>query len=348
MVVDLRAARSRARSVFVSVGARAGDGRKLAVSIEDWSGEAEMGTHADIRTFTCPQCGATQHFDPTTRTLSCPFCGTNLALDPVPAVPVDSVPVDKRGILPFAIDREDALARLRTWLGGSFWSPNDLAACAAVDVTAGVYVPHYRFTLSVHANWTGAYAQTHYRTEVYTENDYEGRPVTRSREVPYTVWYPESGRHDGVHTTLVCASQGLTQQEADAVRPFDLKAARRDQADYLAGFSTELPRIPVDESWRNAGSARIDALIGGACAGMTEQLRTYNWVTEQSSESLLWLPIWIYRYRYGERFHRVVMNGQTGRIAGERPVSPRKVIVAVLVVAIAVLIILVTIHLRSA
>ena len=66
--------------------------------------------------------------------------------------------------------------------------------------------------------------------------------------MPYTVWYPESGQHDGTHSTLVCASQGLTQREADALLPFDLDTARPDQPEYLAGFSTELPRFPVDEA----------------------------------------------------------------------------------------------------
>jgi uncharacterized protein (DUF983 family) len=301
-----------------------------------------------IRTFTCPQCGATQHFDPATRTLSCPFCGTNLELDPAPAAPVDSVPAELRDIVPFAIAHADALARLRTWLGKAFWSPNDLASRAAVDVTAGIYVPHYGFILDVHANWTGAYAQTHYRTEVSTTTDANGNTQVRSRQVPYTVWYPESGQHDGTYATLVCASRGLTQREADALLPFDVDAARPDRSDYLAGFSTELPRFPVAEAWRSAGNERIDAQVRSACAAMTGQLRTYHWVTEQASETLLWLPVWIYRYRYGEQFHRVVMNGQTGKVSGDRPVSPRKVGVAVLAVLIAAVILFTALHVRSA
>ena len=81
---------------------------------------------------------------------------------------------------------------------------------------------------------------------------------------------------------------------------------------------------------------------------MTGQLRTYHWIIEQSSETLLWLPVWMYRYRYGERFHRVVMNGQSGKISGDRPISPRKVGIAVLAVLIAALVLFTALHMHAA
>lgn len=81
---------------------------------------------------------------------------------------------------------------------------------------------------------------------------------------------------------------------------------------------------------------------------MTEELRTYHWVMDEFGQTLIWLPVWIYGYRYGERYHRVVMNGQTGKIAGERPISARKVGVAILTVMVAALLIVIAIHLRSA
>ncbi len=81
---------------------------------------------------------------------------------------------------------------------------------------------------------------------------------------------------------------------------------------------------------------------------MTEELRTYHWAMDQFGQTLIWLPVWICGYHYGERYHRVVMNGQTGKVAGERPVSARKMSIAILSVAIVVFITLIAIHMRSA
>ena len=41
------------------------------------------------------------------------------------------------------------------------------------------------------------------------------------------------------------------------------------------------------------------------------------------------LPIWVAAYRYRGQAYRVVINGQTGRVQGERPWSAWKIAVAV-------------------
>jgi len=42
------------------------------------------------------------------------------------------------------------------------------------------------------------------------------------------------------------------------------------------------------------------------------------------------LPIWVAAYRYGGRSFRIVINGQTGRVQGERPYSAWKIALAVI------------------
>ncbi len=41
------------------------------------------------------------------------------------------------------------------------------------------------------------------------------------------------------------------------------------------------------------------------------------------------LPIWVFRYSYKGEDRRAVMNGQTGAIHGDRPVSALKVALAI-------------------
>jgi hypothetical protein len=296
-----------------------------------------------VRTFTCPNCGATQTFDPSQRSLVCPFCGTPVVLDQDMQSPGAEVPAESRFIVPFAVPKERSVEILRAWLGGSFFAPNDLKSRAALDAGKGVYIPFYRFECACHSNWTGEYSQTQYRTEWVEVADNDGNTRNESRQVPYTVWFPENGEHDGRHMTLVTASTGLTQAEADALLPFPQEEAKPDSPNYLAGFTSEEPHFTMEEGWRN-GEGRIMEMERQACSQMTERLRSVNTTIQERVGALVLLPIWIYGYMYNNNHFRVVVNGQTGEVQGQRPTSTMKVAVvtvaALLVVILAIILIL--------
>jgi hypothetical protein len=67
-----------------------------------------------------------------------------------------------------------------------------------------------------------------------------------------------------------------------------------------------------------------------------------EWTTafREVADDLLLLPFWIGAYTYKGKVYRFVLNGQTGRAAGTRPMSPWK-IAAVLLVVLALLAVLV-------
>jgi hypothetical protein len=54
--------------------------------------------------------------------------------------------------------------------------------------------------------------------------------------------------------------------------------------------------------------------------------------TEYSAETFkhVLLPIWMAAYKYNGRTYRFVVNGQTGRVQGERPYSVWKIAFAIL------------------
>ena len=58
--------------------------------------------------------------------------------------------------------------------------------------------------------------------------------------------------------------------------------------------------------------------------------------TEYSAESFkhVLLPVWMAAYKYNAKTYRFVVNGQTGKVQGERPYSAWKIAFAVLVAAL--------------
>ena len=124
---------------------------------------ANCGTEAPIRAdstasrptivathnFECQGCGASMSYDASAQTLRCPFCGSERLEGQQ-----DQKMLRPKWIVPFAIDQNDALARLRQWLASSYWRPGDLAQTAEVTKLTQVYVPHWVFAARVYTYWT--------------------------------------------------------------------------------------------------------------------------------------------------------------------------------------------------
>src|SRR4029450_12285680 len=84
-------------------------------------------TYLATRNFVCQGCGASMSYDASAQTLRCPFCDSTKLEEQK-----DVKMLRPQSFVPFAIEEHDALARLRQWLGSSFWRPGDLAQRAEV------------------------------------------------------------------------------------------------------------------------------------------------------------------------------------------------------------------------
>src|SRR5918996_867902 len=115
------------------------------------SKRTQLATH----NFQCQGCGASMSYDASAQTLRCPFCGSE-KLDEQK----DAKGLRPQSVVPFTIDQKDALARLRQWLGSSFWRPGDLAQAAVVTTLTQVYVPYWIFAARVFTYWTADTSQT--------------------------------------------------------------------------------------------------------------------------------------------------------------------------------------------
>ena len=158
-------------------------------------------TQLSTHNFECQGCGASMSYDASAQTLHCPFCGSERMEQQQ-----DATTLRPEWVVPFAIDQNDALARLRQFWGASFWRPGDLARAAQVTRLTQVYVPYWVFAAKVFTHWTADSSQT--------------PPGARGD------WYPVSGDNRSNYSgLLVGASSVLSPAETHAIQPFDLSAA---------------------------------------------------------------------------------------------------------------------------
>jgi hypothetical protein len=239
-------------------------------------------------------------------------------------------------VVPFRVPQRGALDRLRVYLDGKRWAPRELRQLR-VDGRGlrGVLVPFLAYDGVVRSEYRSKVGIHWYRTETYTDS--EGK--TQTRTVTETEWFELSGTAARqVVDHLVTASVGLAESEANAIEPFDLGWAQPFDARLLAGYEAELPSVATRDAdqmaateLRDLEAARIThTLLPGDVNQMT-------WIAskvEISARKLLLLPIWIATYHHGQGDRAIVLrllvNGQTGEVVGDVPVSRWKIAAAVL------------------
>src|SRR5690606_28850902 len=172
--------------------------------------------------------------------------------------------------------------------------------------------------------WEGEVSQTHSRPVQRTRTNSEGRQEFYTATETYKTWHPRSGTHQGSHRTWVPASTGLTQSEGDKLMPFPEEAMMTYSSDLLVGFSAEDPGIDEDGAW-TAGEQRIRELERAACAREVERLTRADITLSNRRSAVCYLPVWIYTYTYQSQNYRVLVNGHTGEIVGDRPISKARV-----------------------
>lgn len=296
----------------------------------------ETASGSSVNSYTCPNCGATTTFAPGTLTLRCPFCGTELQVRSSAAA---AKSYEQAFILPFKLDRDTSAAKLREWLGGGFFAPGDLKSRSAIANGQGTYIPFWRLDADAHSIWEGEISETRTRRVQRAVRDPDGSTRQAMVDERYQVWHPRSGEHDGRHRTWVTGSAGLTQDEADQLMPFPEEALMTYSPDLLAGFAAEEPGIDERGAW-TAGEPRLREMESEECAKQVERISRVQTELSNKSASLCFLPVWVYTYHYQNAQFRVLLNGHTGEILGDRPTSRAKVALTIAIVSFIVVVVI--------
>lgn len=282
--------------------------------------------------FACKNCGAEVRCEPGSRSTTCPFCAS-------PYV----VQLDLRGtdhqdpefVIGFAIPADRADLIFRQWIGrNGFFRPGNFHLQAQADGLKGVYLPFWSFSARADSRWWAQIGMHWYRTETYTTTDSNGKRVTQTRQVQETEWWPCEGGYHAYHSFyLVSASKGLPQKVADWVQPFQLQALKRFSPGFLAGWLSEEYSIDKEEAYNRSAEEfhrRQMETIGRFLPGDTHSQLKVDTTFSQTNSDLILLPIYLRAYQFKGKVYRTLINGQTGMISGEKPVSAIRITAFVL------------------
>ena len=292
--------------------------------------DEKKGWEADRVSVQCQSCKAISLFEPGRVAQNCEFCGSPKII-PQSAVRAPIVP---ESVLPFVVAETQVREDLRRWYGSRWFAPNRLKAAALTDKVHGLYIPYWTFDAQVAARWTAEAGHYYYVTE---------RRGNKTEQVRKVRWERAAGALDHFFDDeLVPATQGVPGRSAAqgrAVRDAVAGPVRRRLRVRLGGRAVpDRPRRRRPER-PHAHGRDLRQLCSAQVPGDTQRNLQVDADYSQQTFKHVLVPLWIVAYNYGSRTFQVLVNGQTGRIAGKHPYSWVKIALAILAALIVLMII---------
>ena len=218
-------------------------------------------------------------------------------------------------VIGFKVGREEAVKTFQDWCFKRF-VPKDFRTDKQLEKITGLYVPFWLAdgTVSVDFAANGTKVRT-WTSGSYDYTETKEFAVTRGGKVT-----AEGVPADG--------SEKIEDALMEAIEPFDYTETQDFSMTYLSGFYAE--KFDMDEE---AMLPRIKDRLARACRkivmGSIQGYTSVN-VEKESYEvsdvkmKYAMLPVWFMSYKYRDKVHEFVMNGQTGKIAGTPPLDEGK------------------------
>ncbi len=299
-------------------------------ALKDLEKTAPVTTRFSVQ---CENCAARFNFEENIHAGACPFCGT-----PVVISSADSRPILPRSLVPFRIKAEEAEKRFAEWLAGLWFAPGRLKKAGGdTRRVAGIYIPYWTYDSRTETTYTGERGDAYQVPQqvVVVEN---GRRVTRTRMVTRVRWTRVSGRVSRFFDdVLVGAGKTLPRIITDQLSPWHLEEQRPFNEAYLSGYRSELYEVRLDEGFDialNIMDGVIRADIARDIGGDFQRIHHLDTRHHRITYKHILLPVYSSAFTFGGKTYRFVINGQTGKVRGERPYSPWKITFAVLTVAV--------------
>jgi ribosomal protein S27E len=269
----------------------------------------------------CQSCHAISVFEPGRVAQRCDFCGS-------PSIaPYEETrdPITPQSLLPVRLSDSQVRDLMREWYRTRWFAPNRLKRAALTDTLHAIYLPYWTFDAQVHASWTAESGDHYYET--VTTTDAKGNRV--HQQVQRTRWYWTSGRLEHFFDDeLVPGTTGVRLDLLRQVEPFPTGELVPYDPTYVRGWTVE--RYQVDlrqaaQTSRDQMQAETRRLCAQKVPGDTHRNLNVNADFSERTFKHILAPVWLATYTFGPRTFQMLVNGYTGRIAGDRPTSWIKV-----------------------
>ena len=266
----------------------------------------------DCYVYSCSECGGEIIINGTEASTTCVFCGN-------PNVVFSRIAKQKKPefIMPFRITRSEAVMRARDTIKKGAFVPRAIKNFS-IDCCRGIYLPYW----IVNA--------TYYDTMIF-----EGTVTEDKKNVKR--YFGRTGNLK-FKDLPIDAARAISDDSSSKLEPFDLSHLKAFDEDYLAGFYSNISDVTYSDV-RKAALERgkeffIEASEKDIDAFDIKPVESYPSVKVDTDMKYAMLPAWFITFRYKDKPHTILVNGDTGKVVCALPW--KKALFDIMLLAIAI------------
>ncbi|MBN1934119.1 MAG: hypothetical protein JW934_05620 [Anaerolineae bacterium] len=273
---------------------------------------SEKGWGVERKSIQCESCQAVFNAEEGNLATTCPFCSSNRVTGH--AALHDFI---RPGyLIPFTVDDKTCQARVKEWLGKGWMHPPELRNVDALGRFAGLYLPFWVFDAQIATDWKAEVGHERQRRR-YHDGKWETDTVID--------WRWENGRvHLPINNLLVYGTDRVSTVLLERLYPYDLTRLVAYEPAYLAGWQAQAYDIQLKPGWE-IGKQKMRDQAKDACYGdiSSSHVRNFSMTANFGQERWRYvlLPVYLSTYTYNNQVYHAMVNGQTGAVAGQKPVA---------------------------
>lgn len=298
--------------------------RRAAVARAEEGKQPAQPQQPEANVYDCPTCGAEIVTDDTTAATSCYYCHNPVVL--TGRLSGDYLP---QYVIPFGIERENAIHGFLEWVRKKKFVPKNFFSPDQIAKVSGVYFPYWMVDSDLNATLEGQ--ATKIRVWRAGDTEYTETQYYRIRRTG-DIFVGDLPRN---------ALNKPNRELIDGVIPFDMRGSKTFQNVYLSGFMAEkrnLEAVQFQQDVEQEAFGLSNSALRSTCVGYTTVQANTHINHMKSNWKYTLLPVWVLTYGiHGGKINYYALNGQTGKVRGVLPVSYGKLFLISLLLALGVL-----------
>lgn len=299
-----------------------GNQQQERIMQEETGGNARADEENEAVVYCCPSCGAEVVTEETTAATFCYYCHNPIVLGR--RLEGKYLP-DK--IIPFYVSKEAAVKGFLDFVGKKKFIPKAFFNKRQIESMTGVYFPYWLYDVKLDGRMQGEAK----RIRVY-----------RSKDTEYTETKIYRVEREGEICLQNLSERALSKANnmklAEGIMPYEFDHTAKFHMGYLSGFFAErrdIERAAIQGKMQGAMRQSAEKLLRETVSGYdTVNINNAGFVPKKESWSYVLLPAWTITYKgKNGKIYYYSMNGQTGKICGELPLSYGKVLAVSAIVA---------------
>jgi len=279
------------------------------------------------KNISCKKCGGSFTLTPYSFSSNCPYCAT-------PAITNFIKEITPQSLIPFKLSHKEAQGLFKKWVGSLWFAPTAFTKYLDGDnKLTGYYLPYWTYDSDTVSPYSGLRGDVYYVTVTKTVIDNQGRQRQIQAQEPRINWTPVRGTvYVSFDDITIGASKTISRAILDSLEPWDTTTLLPFDEKYLSGFEAEEYTVGLDNGFEYAKakmSYKIEKNIRYDIGGDQQQIQSIQTQHNNVTYKNVLFPVWTASFQWSDKTYHYAINAQTGKIAGERPYSIVKIVLAV-------------------